>query len=146
MTLNLDYAISTLIVLAFFAITLAIQVRSNRYHPFAYWVVVATTTTVGATTSGFFDRTMGMGNVRSSVVLLYGVLALLYVWNRVVGKVEFEQISTKREETFYWLTILVSNTLDTTLGDFVATSLGLGFERGSLVFAGLIAVVAVAHF
>ncbi|HKW12415.1 MAG TPA: hypothetical protein VJO33_18655, partial [Gemmatimonadaceae bacterium] len=49
-------------------------------------------------------------------------------------------------ETFYWLTILVSNTLGTALGDFVATDVGLGFERGALVFAALIAAVAVLHY
>ena len=36
MTLDLGYAVSSLIFLAFFAVTLAIQVRSSRYHPFAY--------------------------------------------------------------------------------------------------------------
>ncbi|HEV7376426.1 MAG TPA: hypothetical protein VGN95_17050, partial [Pyrinomonadaceae bacterium] len=34
----------------------------------------------------------------------------------------------------------------TALGDFVATDTGLGFERGALVFAGLIALVAALHF
>jgi uncharacterized membrane-anchored protein len=47
---------------------------------------------------------------------------------------------------FYWVTILFSNTLGTALGDFVATSTGLGFERGAMVFSGLIACVAAAHF
>jgi uncharacterized membrane-anchored protein len=32
------------------------------------------------------------------------------------------------------------------LGDFVTTDAGLGFERGALVFAGLLALVAAAHF
>jgi len=44
------------------------------------------------------------------------------------------------------VTILISNTLGTALGDFVATSSGLGFERGALVFAGLLTLVAAAHF
>lgn len=48
--------------------------------------------------------------------------------------------------SFYWVTILVSNTLGTALGDFVATTTGLGFGGGALVFAGLLAVVATAHF
>ena len=39
-----------------------------------------------------------------------------------------------------------SNTLGTALGDFIATDAGLGFERGALLFAGLIAVVAALHF
>ncbi len=49
-----------------------------------------------------------------------------------------------RDEVFYWLTIVVSNTLGTALGDFAASSVGLGFERGSLVFAGLLVVVGLA--
>ena len=43
------------------------------------------------------------------------------------------------------MTILVSNTLGTALGDFTADSAGLGFEVGALIFAGLIALVALLH-
>ena len=39
----------------------------------------------------------------------------------------------------------MSNTLGTALGDFIATNAGLGFERGAIVFAGLIALVAMLH-
>jgi uncharacterized membrane-anchored protein len=44
------------------------------------------------------------------------------------------------------VTILVSNTLGTALGDFVATTTGLGFDKGALLFAALLAVVAAAHY
>jgi uncharacterized membrane-anchored protein len=57
-----------------------------------------------------------------------------------------DHITSRTDEIFYWFTILVSNTLGTALGDFVASDAGLGFERGALVFAALIAVVAAAHF
>ena len=146
MTMNLGYGESSLIFLAFFAVTLAIQVASKRYHPFAYWAVVVATTTVGTTMSDYLDRTLKLGYVKSSILLFCGVLAVLFVWHRVVGHVEFERIATRREEVFYWLTILVSNTLGTALGDFTATDLGLGFEKGALAFAVLIALVAAAHF
>jgi len=49
MTLQLGYAVGSLIFLAFFAITLAAQVASKKYHPFVYWAVVVATTTVGTT-------------------------------------------------------------------------------------------------
>jgi len=75
-----------------------------------------------------------------------GVLAALFVWRRATGRIEFDHITTRPNEVFYWVTILVSNTLGTALGDFVATSSGLGFERGALVFAGLLGLVAAAHF
>jgi uncharacterized membrane-anchored protein len=146
MTLNLGYAMSSLIFLAFFGVALALQVKSRRYQPVFYWLVVVATTTVGTTTSDYFDRTLGLGYVKSSMVLLCAVLAVLVAWRRSTGAIAVDQITTRKNETFYWLTILVSNTLGTALGDFVATSTGLGFERGALVFAGLIGLVALARF
>lgn len=146
MTLNLGYAVSSLIFLAFFAMTLAAQVASKRYHPSAYWAVVVATTTVGTTMSDYLDRTLGLGYVKSSLMLFGGVLAVLFIWWCVTRQIKFENITSKTDEIFYWLTILVSNTLGTALGDFTASTAGMGFERGALVFAGLIALVAAAHF
>ena len=74
------------------------------------------------------------------------MIAVLVAWHYSTGAIAVDHITTRKNETFYWVTILVSNTLGTALGDFVATSTGLGFERGALVFAGLIALVAAAHF
>jgi len=143
MTLQLGYAVATLVFLAFFVVTLAIQVRSHSYHPATYWAVVIATTTVGTTTSDFLDRTAGLGYVWSSALLLLGVLVVLAVWRTVAGRIEYDRIVRPRDEVFYWVTILVSNTLGTALGDFAADSAGLGFERGALVFAGLLVVVAL---
>jgi uncharacterized membrane-anchored protein len=146
MTLGLGYAVSTLVFLACFALTLVAQVSSRRFHPVVYWSLVVATTTVGTTTSDYFDRTLGLGYVTSSALLLACVIALLIVWKRVAGAVAFDRIVSRTDEIFYWATILVSNTLGTALGDFTATTAGLGFERGAVVFAGLIALIGVATF
>ena len=146
MTLRLGYAVSTLIFLAFFVLTLAAQVKSKQYHPVFYWAVVVATTTVGTTTSDYLDRTVGLGYVKSSIMLFGLVLLILAIWKYSTGRIEYEHIASTREEIFYWVTILVSNTLGTALGDFTATTLGLGFERGAIVFSALIAAVAILHF
>ncbi len=146
MTLDLGYAVATLIYLAFFAVTLAAQVGSRRFRPLVYWAVVVATTTVGTTMSDYLDRTLGLGYLKSSIGLFCAVVAVLFVWRRVEGRIEFQEITTRRAEIFYWLTIVVSNTLGTALGDFLATTAGVGFERGTLVFAALLAVVGAAHF
>lgn len=146
MTLNLGYGVSTLIFLAFFVVTLVSQVASKHYHPIFYWAVVAATTTVGTTTSDYFDRTLGLGYVKSSIILLCVVIAVLVAWHYSTGKIQVDHITTRKNEIFYWVTILVSNTLGTALGDFVATTTGLGFGGGAVVFAGLIVLVAAAHF
>lgn len=146
MTLNLGYLVSTLIFLGFFAVTLGAQITVKRYVAAIYWAVVVATTTVGTTTSDYLDRTVGLGYVKSSTMLFCAVIAVLIIWHYSTGKIEFENITTSKNEVFYWLTILVANTLGTALGDFTASDTGLGFERGALVFAGLIAIVAALHF
>jgi len=146
MQLNLGYAVSTLIFLAFFLVTLYAQIVSKHYHPVFYWAVVVATTTVGTTTSDYFDRTLGLGYVKSSAILLALVIAMLFIWRRATGAIRVDHVTNRKDEIFYWVTILISNTLGTALGDFVATNAGLGFEGGALVFAGLITLVAVAHY
>lgn len=146
MTLKLGYAVSTLIFLGFFVVTLGVQLAAKRFHPLVYWLVVVATTTVGTTTSDYLDRTAGLGYIKSSIMLFCGVIAVLAVWRFTTGEIVADRVTTRRNEAFYWLTILVSNTLGTALGDFAADDAGLGFEKGALVFAGLIALVAVARF
>jgi uncharacterized membrane-anchored protein len=107
---------------------------------------VVAPTTVGTTTSDYLDRAVGLGYVRSSIVLFCAVIAVLVAWHFTTGEIAVDRINTRKNEIFYWVTILISNTLGTALGDFTATTTGLGFERGALVFASLIALVAAIHF
>jgi len=146
MTLNLGYGLSSLIFLGFFAVTLGAQMRTTRYHPVLYWAVVVATTTVGTTMSDYLDRTLGLGYVKSSIMLFCLVIAMLAAWRFTTGAIAVDHITTRDNELFYWVTILVSNTLGTALGDFTASDTGLGFVRGALLFAGLIALLAVAHY
>lgn len=144
MQLGLGYAVASLIFLAFFVVALIVQMSARRFHPLPYWAVVVATTTVGTTTSDYFDRTLGLGYVKSSALLLALVIAILAAWRRTTGSIAVDRIASRTDEAFYWLTILVSNTLGTALGDFTADSAGIGFGGGAVVFGGLIAAVAAA--
>lgn len=146
MQLNLGYLVSSLIFLAFFIGAAAAQIASKRFHPLFYWACVVATTTVGTTTSDYFDRTLGLGYLKSSAVLLGAVILMLVIWRRTTGSVAVDRITSRTNEAFYWVTILISNTLGTALGDLTADNLGLGFQGGALLFSGLIALVAALHF
>jgi uncharacterized membrane-anchored protein len=124
----------------------AAQIRARRYHPFLYWTVIVATTTVGTTMADFADRSLGIGYVGGSLLLLTSVLVVLFAWWRTEGTVSVQDIRRPRVEAFYWATILASNTLGTALGDFLADSSGLGYRRGALVFAAALVLVAFLHW
>ena len=146
MTLNLGYLTSTFIFLGFFVVTLIAQLIARRYHPLPYWLVVVATTTVGTTTSDYLDRTAGLGYPKAVALLLTLVILSLVVWRWTCGHIAVDHVFNRRDEVFYWITILISNTLGTALGDFTADTADMGFEKGALIFAGLILIVAVLHF
>jgi uncharacterized membrane-anchored protein len=146
MTMNLGYAVSSLIFLTLFLVMAGLQLFSKSYHPFLYWSVIVATTTAGTTMADFADRSLGVGYVGGSLVLLAILLVLLGLWRLVVGSVSVDHIVSPKAETFYWATILFSNTLGTALGDFFADDSGFGYEGAAIVFAGLLALIAVARF
>jgi uncharacterized membrane-anchored protein len=73
------------------------------------------------------------------------VLLSLFAWYRTLGTVDVNSITGPREETFYWITITLSQTLGTALGDWFADA-GLGYSGGALVFGAALAVLAVVYF
>jgi uncharacterized membrane-anchored protein len=146
MTLNLGYAISSGIFVAIFAVAVAAQISAKSFHPFLYWAVIVATTTAGTTIADFADRSLGIGYAGGSSILFVLLMASLGVWYWAAGSVSVNTITTPRVETFYWMTILLSQTLGTALGDWTADSTGLGYEGGALVFAAGLAVIAAGYF
>lgn len=145
MSLNLGYAVSTLIFFALFAATAFAQIRAKRFHPFLYWAVIVATTTVGTTMADYADRSLGIGYVGGSLLLAALLFSVLGAWKTATGSVSVSDISSPKAEAFYWAAILASNTLGTALGDFLADTQGVGYERGALVFSAAIVVVALAY-
>jgi uncharacterized membrane-anchored protein len=146
MTMHLGYALSTAVFFTLFMVAVAAQVASNTFRPFLYWGVIVATTTAGTTMADFADRSLGIGYVGGSLVLLIILMSVLGLWRFSVGSVSFNQIVSRKVEAFYWATILFSNTLGTALGDFFADDSGLGYEGAAIVFAGTLALVAVVYF
>ena len=145
MTLGLGYLASTAVFFAVFLVVAAAQVRANRYHPYLYWTVILATTTAGTTLSDFLDRTAHLGYLGGSLLLLTLLGAILAAWRLVLGRIVFQHVADRRVESFYWATILLSNTLGTALGDFTSDDTGLGYHGGALLFGGLIALIGAAY-
>jgi uncharacterized membrane-anchored protein len=101
---------------------------------------------VGTTLADFADRSLGIGYTGGSLLLLALLMGSLAVWYWSLGSVSIQPVSSPRAETFYWITIMFSQTLGTALGDWTADSADLGYTGAAVVFGLLLAMVAAAYF
>ena len=145
MSMNLGYLVGTAIFGAVFIAAVAAQVSAKRFHPSLYWFVIVATTTAGTTLADYFDRSLGIGYLGGSSLLAALLILSLVVWQRALGSVSINTITSPKAEMYYWATIMFSQTLGTALGDRMADSTGLGYRGGAVVFAAGLAIVACAY-
>jgi uncharacterized membrane-anchored protein len=146
MTLNVGYAISSLILISVFVLTLITQLMAKTYKPLLYWIVILSTSTAGTTMSDFMDRTLGLGYATGSMILIAILLAIFAAWHLSGDSLNVNKVQSFRGEMFYWMAILFSNTLGTALGDYLADDSGLGFAGGALLIGSTIAVVVLLKY
>jgi uncharacterized membrane-anchored protein len=146
MSMNLGYAISSFIFIGIFVVAVIAQIAAKAFHPLLYWLVVVATTTAGTTMADFADRSLGIGYPGGASLLFLLLMASLTVWYWSERSISVNTVVSPKVETFYWVSILFSQTLGTALGDWMADTNGLGYQGGALVFSAGLAVIAAAYF
>jgi uncharacterized membrane-anchored protein len=150
MSMGLGYAVGSAIFIAIFVVAVAAQIAAKRFHPLLYWFVIVATTTAGTTMADFADRSLGIGYPGGATILLALLLVSLSVWYWAEGTVSVDTVATPKIESFYWVTILFSQTLGTALGDWTAGAdrggFGLGYEYGAVIFGAGLAVIVALYF
>jgi len=147
MTLEVGYGLSTVILMSVFLVSVIAQLKAKKHVPWLYWTVILTTSTAGTTMSDWMDRTLGLGYLTGSLILIALLLAVLGYWRFVTPhSMSVTHIRSFQVELLYWIAILFSNTLGTALGDYLADDSGLGFAGIAVILAGSLAVILAAHF
>lgn len=137
---NTTYAIGALLVAVLVA-----QFASNRYVPGIYWLAVVLISIVGTLITDNLTDNFGVA-LQTTTIIFSIVLAIVFaVWYAVERTLSIHTIFTTRREAFYWLAILFTFALGTAAGDLTAERLNLGYLPSAVMFAGLIAAIAVAH-
>lgn len=142
MTMKLGYLTGTAIFAAVLIALVIIQVRTKQFHPFLYWATIIASTTAGTTLADYATRSLGIGYTGGSALLLSAVLASLLAWKLTLGSVSSDHVAGPKVELFYWLTITLSQTLGTALGDWTADTGGFGYLGAAVIFGSLLAIVA----
>jgi uncharacterized membrane-anchored protein len=145
MTLNWGLTGTAIFLTLLIALVVA-QIVAKRFHPFLYWATVVASTTFGTTMADFADRSLGIGYTGGSLLLFGSLILVLGLWYWSEGTISVDTVSRPKVEAFYWAAITFSQTLGTALGDWIADTGGLGYERGALVFAAGLAALAGLYF
>ncbi len=99
-----------------------------------FWAVKILATTLGETGGDAVTMSLGLGYAIGTGIFLVIFLAAVYAQMR----------AAKFNAALYWLTIVATTTVGTTMADFTDRSLGVGYSGGSaILLAGLIGALAM---
>ena len=132
MSLDLGYAVSSLIFIALFVTLVAAQIVARDFHAFLYWAVIVATTTAGTTMADFADRSLGIGYPGGATILFVLLMGTLALWYRVEERSRSTVATPAARCSTGGDPVLAD--LGTALGDWMADTNGLGYGRGALVF------------
>lgn len=93
-----------------------------------FWVIKILATTLGETAGDAMSMSLNLGYLVSTFI--FAVIFMIAVT---------AQIKAKHFQPYlYWLTIIATTTVGTTLADFATRSLGIGYTGGSTLLFGLL--------
>jgi uncharacterized membrane-anchored protein len=127
-----------------FVVGLVVQFSTRRYRAFSYWFLAYAIAVFGTGVSDFLHLDVGIPYAGTTVLWAVVLAAIFWIWHKREGTLSIHSITTQRREAFYWATVFATFALGTALGDFTATSLGLGYLASSILFGVVILVPALA--
>lgn len=125
-------------------IALAWQFRTRRYTAVSYWFLAYAIAIFGTGISDTLHLEVGIPYTGTTILWAVVLAAVFWFWYRSERTLSIHSIHTQRREAFYWTTVFATFALGTALGDFTATTLGLGYLASGLMFTGIILVPAIA--
>src|SRR4051795_5369770 len=137
---------TTFITSALLIATLVFQFRARGYVPGIYWLGIVLISVVGTQITDNLTDNAGISLVTTTIVFSIVLAVVFAVWWASERTLSIHTIYTTRREAFYWLAVLFTFALGTAAGDLTAERLSVGYALSVLLFAALIAAVAIAHF
>ena len=125
---------------------MALQLSAKRYVPWLYWLAVVMISVVGTLITDNLVDTFGVSLVTTTAVFTVALAVTFAVWFAVERTLSIHAIFTDRREAFYWLAILLTFALGTAVGDLISEYFGLGYNATGILFALIIASLALGYF
>jgi uncharacterized membrane-anchored protein len=143
--LNLGLTITSYVMTVLFIVALIVQLRAKGYVPPVYWMVVVLISVVGTLISDNLVDGMGISLTTTSIAFGLILSAVFTLWYRSERTLSIHTIFTRRRELFYWAAILFTFAMGTSVGDWMAETLNLGYGQAAMVFGALIGFIALLY-
>jgi uncharacterized membrane-anchored protein len=127
-------------------IALFIQFRSSACVPGIYWLAAVLVSVMGTLIADNPTDNYGIAPEITASMFAFVLAATFGAWYVSEENIAVHTIDTTRREAFYWPTMLIIFAFGTATSDLAAERFQLGNGVSALLFAGLIAVVALAQF
>lgn len=128
-----------------FAVAMILQFSVRRYIAWVYWFAALAVAIFGTMAADVLHVGFGIPYIVSAAFFAFALAIIFIIWYASEKTLSIHSIFTVRREIFYWLTILATFALGTATGDLTATTLGFGYLSSGILFAVLIAIVALSH-
>ncbi|MEO5595781.1 MAG: hypothetical protein ABIQ97_01355 [Lysobacteraceae bacterium] len=138
---NTTYVMGGLLLIALF-----FQFKARRYIPAIYWLAVVLLSIVGTLITDNLTDNFGVSLVTTTIAFSIALTVTFAAWYAKEKTLSIHSIFTTTREAFYWLAILFTFALGTAAGDLIGEKMGLGYPVSLMLFAGLIALVAIAYY
>lgn len=143
--LQLGLTRTTYLMSAILAVVLVAQFRARRYIPAVYWLAVVLLSIVGTLITDNLTDNLNVALTTTTAVFAVALAVTFAAWYASEHTLSIHSITTTRREFFYWLAILFTFALGTAAGDLLAEKMNVGYLNSALLFAGAIALIAIAH-
>jgi uncharacterized membrane-anchored protein len=140
---SVNIALAGLVGAVGFGLAMWWQLRARRYGAWTYWFAVAMVAVFGTMAADGLHVELGLPYAVTTIGYATVLAVVFALWRRSEGTLSIHSITTRRRETFYWLTVLATFALGTAVGDLTATTFKLGYFASGVLFAVVIAVPAL---
>jgi uncharacterized membrane-anchored protein len=96
-----------------------------------FWAIKILGTTLGETAGDYFSQTLGLGTLRAAELLSAVLLVAVAIQLR----------ANRFHPALFWIVVVLTSTLGTTISDFINYTSGLGQATGALILGSALALV-----
>ncbi len=123
-----------------FCVALYLQFRARRYRASTYWFLALAIATAGTGVADTMHLAFALPYAVTSLFWLVTLAVVFFLWNRSEHTLDIHSITTNRREKYYWAVVFATFALGTAVGDFAASTLGLGYLASAIFFCGVILI------